>query len=145
LNRSIRQTFELPFSLLQDAKGTYLPGFGVAFHLEVNLHPLRIISPFDLTPYTAEELEKAKRDKLERIRQLKSHLGQLLLEHGSSLSAMAPEQNIAVVVHLFNLPPESRDLPTQLVMLINRRTLLDYQAKRLTAEEFQKAGSVLEF
>ena len=30
LNRSVQQTFELPFSLLQDAKGIYLPRFGVA-------------------------------------------------------------------------------------------------------------------
>src|SRR5687768_6749337 len=34
LNRNIQQSFEQPFSLLQDTKGSYLPRFGVAFHLE---------------------------------------------------------------------------------------------------------------
>lgn len=145
LNRSIQQTFEFPFSLLQDAKGIYLPGFGVAFHMEVNLQALRIISPFDMRPYTPEEIQKAKETKLERIRQLKPHLSELLLEHGGALSALAPEQNIAIVVHIFNLPSESRDLPTQLVITIDRRMLLEYQARRLTAAEFQKARSVLEF
>ncbi|MBI4458458.1 MAG: hypothetical protein HY648_00190 [Acidobacteria bacterium] len=145
LNRSMQQTFEMPFYLLQDAKGIYLPGFGVAFHLEVNLHPLRPMTPFDIRPNTPEEIRKAKDAKLERIRQLKIQLSGLLLEHGGSLSAMAPEQNIAIVVHLFNLPSESRDLPTQLVMMTNRRMLLDYSARRLTAEEFQKGESVLEF
>ena len=145
LNRSLQQTGETPFFLLQDAKGIYLPGFGVAFHLEVNLHPLRIITPFDSRPYTAEEISKAKDAKLVGIRQLKTKLSELLLEHGGSVSAMAPEQNIAIVVHLFNFPSESRDLPSQLVMMINRRMLLDYSARRLTAEEFQKAESVLEF
>ena len=145
INRGIQQSFEMPFYLLQDAKGIYLPGFGVAFHLELNLNPMRAITPFDIRPYTPEEIQKAKVAKLESIRQLKTQLSKFLLEHGGDLSAMAPEQNIAIVVHLFNLPSESRDLPTQLVIMINRRMLLDYQARRLTAEEFQKAGSVLEF
>ena len=145
LNRNIQQNFEMPFALLQDAKGIYLPGFGVVFHMELNLQPLRNIWLFDTRPYTAEELRKAKVAKLARIQQLKTQLSTLLLERGGSLSAMAPEQNIAIVVHLFNLPSESRDLPTQLEITINRRMLLDYQARRLTAEEFQKAGSFLEF
>ena len=145
LNRTIQQNFALPFSLLQDAKGIYLPGFGVAFHLEVNLHPLRLINPFDMRPYTPEELQKAKQAKLERIRQLKAQLSELMLQHGGELSAMAPEQNIAIVVHLFNLPSESRDLPTQLVIEINRLALLESQTHWMTAAEFQKAGSVLEF
>ena len=145
LNRSIQTAFEQPFSILQDAKGIYLPGFGVAFHMEVNLQPVRLLMPFDMRPYTPDELQKAKAAKLERIRQLKSLLSALLLEHGATLNAMAPEQNVAIVIHLFNLPSESRDLPTQVVITINRRMLLDYQARRLTAEEFQKAGSVLEF
>ena len=145
LNRSIQSAFEQPFSILQDAKGIYLPGFGVAFHMEVNLQPVRLLMPFDMRPYTPDELQKAKAAKLERIRQLKTLLSELLLEHGGTLSAMAPEQNVAIVIHLFNLPSESRDLPTQVVITINRRMLLDYQARRLTAEEFQRAGSVLEF
>ena len=146
LNRGVQQAFgDQPFSILQDAKGSYLPRYGLAFHMEVNLHPLRLISPFDMRPYTPEELQKAKDVKLERIRQLKAKLSQMLLEHGTSLSAMAPEQNIAIVVSLFNLPSESRDLPTQLSISIDRRMLLDYQSRRLTAEEFEKASTFVEF
>lgn len=145
LNRSIQQNFEQPFSLLQDAKGIYLPGYGVAFHMEINLHPMRLAMPFGIQPYTPEELRKAREDKLVRIRQLRSRLSELLLQHGGDLSAMAPEQNISVVVHLFNLPSEGRDLPSQLVMTVNRTMLLDYQSRRLTAEQFQNTSSVLEF
>jgi hypothetical protein len=146
LNHGIQQAFgDQPFSILQDAKGSYLPGYGIAFTMEVNLHPLRLITPFDMRPYSAEELRKARDTKLARIRQLKNQLTQLLLEQGSSLNAMAPEQNIALVVHLFNLPSESADLPTQLSMSVDRRMLLDYQGRRLTAAEFQKAGTFIEF
>lgn len=146
LNRSIQESFEQPFSLLQDTKGSYLPNFGVVFHLEMNLHPLRLISPFDMRPYTPEELRKARADKLQRIEGLKDRLSELLLEQGAKLTALPPEQRIAVVVHLFNLPSEqSDDLPTQLVMETSRQTLLDSQAQRLTAKEFQKWQIVLEF
>jgi hypothetical protein len=145
LNRNVQQSFEMPFYLLQDPKGIYLPGFGLAFHMEVNLHPLRVATPFDIRPNTPEEIQKSKVAKLERIRQLKTQLGELLLEHGGELSAMAPEQNIAIVVHLFNLPSEGRDLPTQLLIMVNRRMLVDYSARRLTAAEFEKAASILEF
>ncbi|MBI2816740.1 MAG: hypothetical protein HYX72_07355 [Acidobacteria bacterium] len=145
LNRTIQQKFGHPFSLLQDAKGIYLAGFGVAFHMEVNLHPLRMMSPFDLRPYTPEEIRKSKEEKIARIAQLRTELADLLMRHGGQLNAMAPEQNIAVAVHLFNLRPEGPDLPSQLVMKVDRQMLLDFQTRRLTAEQFQKAASVLEF
>ena len=146
LNRNIQQNFEHPFALLQDAKGIYLPWFGVAFHMEVNLYPLRMISPFAPEPYSPEELRKAKESKLERISQLKEQLRQLLLEHAVDLGVVPGEQNVAIVVHLFNLPSErSDDLPTQLVIGASRRTLLDYQARRLTAEDFRNREFSLDF
>ncbi|MBI4442983.1 MAG: hypothetical protein HY649_06365 [Acidobacteria bacterium] len=146
LNRNVQQNFEHPFALLQDAKGIYLPWFGVAFHMEVNLYPMRMISPFAPDQYSAEELRKAKKLKLERISQLKDQLRQLLLEHADDLGAMPGEQNVAIVVHLFNLPSEhSDDLPTQLVIGASRQALLDYQARRLTAEDFRNREFSLDF
>lgn len=145
LNRSVLESFGQPFSLLQDAQGIYLPGFGVAFHMELNLLPVRLQMPFDIQPPTPEEVRKAREEKVARIRQLRTRLSELLLEHGGEFSAMAGEQNVAVAVHLFNLPSEGRDLPSQLVITVNRQTLDDYRNGRLTAEQFQQAGSVLEF
>ena len=146
LNRNIQGSFEQPFALLQDAKGTYLPDFGVAFHLEVNLYPMRLITPFDMRPYTPAELTKARSSKMERIRALRKSLSGLLLEQGEKLGALPPEQNIAVVVHLFNLPSEqSVDMPTQLVLETSRRALLESKAQRMTAEDFQNKVTFLAF
>lgn len=145
LNRGIQQKFNQPFSLLQDAKGIYLPGYGVAFHMEVNLQTLRLMTPFDMTPYTPDEIAQARKVKIDRIRQLESNLRELLLERGGTLTAMAPAQNIAIVVHIYRLASESRDLPSQLLISVDRKALLDYQAKRLTAEQFQSASTLLEF
>ncbi|MGH9786784.1 MAG: hypothetical protein ACRD88_21660 [Terriglobia bacterium] len=146
VNRSVAQSFEHPFTLLQDAKGIYLPRFGVVFHMEVNLHPLRLISPFDMRPYTPEELRSARATKLARIRELKARLSALLLEHGTKLTEVPPDQSVAIAVHLFNLPSEqSEGLPTQVVLEATRGALLEAQARRMPIEEFQKQQVFLEF
>lgn len=146
LNRTIQESFEQPFSLLQDAKGTYLPHFGVVFSLEVNLLPLRPLTPFDLRPYTDEEIKRARATKLARIRQLKDRLSEVLLRNGSELSAVPPDQNVAISIHLFHLPWEqSDDLPTQLVMETSRRTLLNASSLLITAKDLRELGVFLEF
>ncbi len=145
VNRDMVQAFAQPFVLLQDTKGTYLPGFGVLFHLELNLHPLRSLNIFDLRPYTEEELERVRQAKLEKVQELKGRLSALLLEHGTELTELPGDQNLAVVVHLFNMPSESAGLPTQLVMETSRQALLQAQAQRLPADEFARRQTFLEF
>jgi len=146
LNRNLQATFENPFVLLQDVKGTYLPQFGVVFHMEANLHPLRILSMFDFKPYTPEELRMVRDSKLERIRQIKARVSDLLLEQGTELSALPAAQNVAVVVHLFNLPNEQTDgLPSQLVIEVSRGVLGEAKARKLTAQDFRKQVTFLEF
>ncbi len=89
---------------------------------------------------------KAKESKLAGIHKLKEVLQRLLLEHAAELEAVPSEQNVAVVVHLFNLPSEQSDeLPTQLVIETSRQALLDAQSKQTTAQEFAKSQIVLEF
>ena len=85
LNRDLQTTFAHPFSLLQDAKGIYLTHYGVIFHMELNLAPLRPLSAFDVRPYTEQELQQARENKLQRIRELKDHLSDLLRQHASEL------------------------------------------------------------
>ena len=146
MNRDIAQAFAVPFVLLQDAKGTYLPGYGAMFHFEINLHPLRTMNMFNMQPYTEEELRKAREAKLAKVRELKTRLSALLLEHGTMLTEVPADQNVAVVVHLFNMPSEkSEGLPTQLVTETSRRALLEAQAQRVTAAEFEKRQRFLEF
>lgn len=145
VNRDMVQAFAQPFVLLQDTKGTYLPGFGVLFHLELNLHPLRSLNIFDPRPYTEEELETVRQAKLEKVRELKVRLSALLLEHGTKLTELPTDQNLAVVAHLFNMPSEGAGLPTQVVMETSRQALLQAQAQRLAADEFARRQTFLEF
>jgi len=43
---NMAQVFAPPFGLLEKTLGTYLPGFGLAFSLEVNLYPSRSFTLF---------------------------------------------------------------------------------------------------
>jgi hypothetical protein len=144
VNQEIAQAFTSPFALLQDVKGTYLPGFGAVFHLEVNLHPLRMLSIFGQRT-TEEELRKVREAKLERVRELRTRLSALLLEHGTKLTEVPADLSVAVVVHLFNLPSESEGLPTQVVIETTRRAVLEAQAERMPVAEFAKRQKFLEF
>ncbi|HWP84341.1 MAG TPA: hypothetical protein VNN17_04085 [Terriglobia bacterium] len=146
LNRGLQNTLDHPFAMLQDVKGVYLPRFGAVFHMELNLAPLRVLSAFDVRPYTEEELRQARQTKIDRIRILKERLSELLREHGAELSAVPPDQNVAVVVHLFHMPSEQTDgLPTQIVIEVSRGVLADPQGLAVSAEEFRKKISVFEF
>jgi hypothetical protein len=146
LNRDLQTTFEHPFSLLQDAKGIYLPHYGVVFHMELNLVPLRPLSAFDVRPYSEEELQQARAAKLQRIRELKDHLSDLLREHAAELAAVPEDQSVAVVVHLFNLPSERTEgLPLQILVEVPRSALGDNKTPVASAEEFRKKVSFSDF
>jgi hypothetical protein len=146
INRELQTALDHPFGMLQDPKGIYLPHFGVVFHMELNLAPMRMMTMFDTRPYTEEELQQTRQTKLQRIREMESHLSELLREHGAELSAVPPDQNVAVVVHLFNMPSERTDgLPTQIVVEVSRGVLADPQTRVSSLEEFRKQVRVFDF
>jgi len=146
INRELQTALDHPFGMLQDPKGIYLPHFGVVFHMELNLAPMRMMTMFDVRPYTEEELQQTRNTKLQRIREMEAHLSDLLREHGGELSAVPPDQSVAVVVHLFNMPSERTDgLPTQIVVEVSRGVLADPQTRAGSLEEFRKNVKVFDF
>ncbi len=72
IDGTMAQTFAPPFGLLEKTKGTYLPGFGLAFSLEVNLYPTRAPNPFNMAPLSKAEIEKAQKTERERIATVKA-------------------------------------------------------------------------
>ena len=139
LNQNLQQSFEQPFGLMQDIKGIYLSRYGVVFHMEVNLVPLRVQSMFDYRPYTDEELQRTRSAKVARIQQLKTRVSEILLANVQELSAVPLEQQVAVVVHLFNMPSERIDgLPSQVVIEISRKAIVEAKSKAGSVEGFRK-------
>lgn len=144
IDETLRQTFTGPFGLLEKTKGTYLPGFGPVFSVEVNLYPVRVPNPFDARPLTREEVEKAQRIKRERIEVVKSAVTRLLADHAGSLRRVGPEETVAVVVHLFHFQAEGESLPTQLVLQMKKADLDAYQGKKLAFDALLARVRVLE-
>ena len=144
VDETLAQTFTPPFGLLEKTQGTYLPGFGLAFSLEVNLYPLRIPSPFDARPLSQGELAKARQAKLERISTIKESVPRLLADHATSLRSIGTDDEVAVVVHLFEAQADTNDLPGQLVIETRKSDLDDYWDKKISYPQLLARMKVLE-
>jgi len=144
LDETLAQTFERPFGLLENAKGTYLPTYGAVFTVEVNLYPVRVPNPFDSKPLSKEEIAEARRVKLERMQTIKRLLPRLLADHASSLRELGSQDSVAIIVYLFHFQAEGEKLPTQLVLQIKKEDLDQFQARKLSFEELVTRMKVLE-
>ena len=147
LNQALLQMFEnRPFAILQEAKSVYLPGFGIVVHTELNLYPMRWILPFSPDPYSEKELKTEREQKAERLRNLNGRLRDLLLAQSVAFSQVSAEENLAVVIHLFN-PRPFPEIPSQVVALARRQALLNLQGdgRKPAPEELARAITVREF
>ena len=144
IDGTMAQTFAPPFGLLEKTQGTYLPGFGLAFNLEVNLYPTRVPNPFDMRPLSKAELDKAQKMKLERIATIKQSVPRLLADHAMSLRSLSADDSVAVVVHLFELQPGDTKLPDQLVIETRKSDLNQFWDKKISYEELVGKIKVLE-
>ncbi|HLY62731.1 MAG TPA: hypothetical protein VKV95_18460 [Terriglobia bacterium] len=136
INETLVQTFAPPFGLLEKAQGSYLSDYGVIFSLEVNLYPVRMPNMFNLQPPTKDEVEKARKAKLERIAIIKRTMPRLLADHASALHDFPSEESVAVIVHLFHFQPEGENLPTQLVIQVKRSDIDQYSDRKLSYDQF---------
>lgn len=135
IDQTMAQTFAPPFGLLEKTKGAYLPDFGLVFSLEVNLYPTRMPSPFDSRPVSKEEVETARKKKLERIETIKKSVPRLLADHAGGLRDVNPDESVAVVTHLFALQTEEdKSLPGQLVVEVKKSDLDQYADKKISFE-----------
>jgi hypothetical protein len=145
IDESMAQTFLPPFGVLEKTKGTYLPGFGVVFALEVNLYPMRAISMFNPRPLTKEEIQKGQKVKRERIGIIKQAVPRLLANHAHELDTLASEESVAVIVHLFQVQEEGEKLPSQIVMEVKKDELEQCWDKKVTYEQFLKQVRIVEY
>jgi hypothetical protein len=125
--------------------GTYLPGFGLVFSLEVNLYPLRAANPFvNMSPLSKAELEKAHKVKGERIAIIRQSVPRLLADHAMSLRDLASDDYVAVVVHLFDTDPGDDRFPGQLVIQARKLDLDHLWDKKISYEELVTKIKILE-
>jgi hypothetical protein len=144
VDETMSQTFAFPFGLLEKTQGTYLPGFGLAFSLEVNLYPMRSPNPFDPRPLTTAELDRAQKTSRERIVTVKEIVPRLLADHAISLRDLGPEDHLAVVVHLFEVNPGDTASPSQLVIETKKSDLDAFWDKKISYPQLLAKIKILE-
>ena len=145
IDGTMAQTFTSPFGVLEKTKGTYLPGFGLVFSLEVNLYPLRAPNPFNMTPVSKAEIEQAQKARLERLAGIKVSIPRLLADHGISLRDLRSSDSLAVVVHLFGAQSGDTDFPDQLVVETKKSDLDHFWDKKISYQELTAKMMILEF
>ena len=145
IDGTMAQTFAPPFGLLEKTQGTYLPGFGLAFSLEVNLYPMRSPTPFNMAPLSKAEIEKAHKVKQDRIVTVKESVPRLLADHAMSLRDLSPNDSIAVVVHLFEVSTGESKLPEQIIIETRKADLDEFWDKKISYRDLLGKMKVLEF
>jgi hypothetical protein len=146
VDATLKQHLPGPFPLLGSTKGTYLPEYGAVFTVEVNVYQIRQLSPFDVRPLTEKELSDAYTKMLDRIKTVKGLLVRIIGDHGSTLQLLKPEENVAVVAHLFAAASDrKREFPSQVVFSAKKSVIEQYREHKLSLEEFVKSMQVLQY
>ena len=144
IDGTMAQTFAPPFGLLEKTHGTYLPGFGLVFSLEVNLYPTRVLTPFNMAPLSKADLEKAQKVKHDRIIMVKESVPRLLADHAMSLRDLSPNDSIAVVVHLFEVDTGESKFPGQIIIETRKSDLDEFWDKKISYRELLGKMKVLD-
>ena len=146
IDTTVRQSLPGPFPILGSTRGTYLPDYGAVFNLEVNVYQIRQISPFDLRPHSAKELEDAYNQMMSRIETVKGLLIKTIGEHGSALQQLKPEENLSIVVYLFGGSGDGkRSFPSQMVLNVKKSALQQYRENKISMDELKKDIRIIEF
>jgi hypothetical protein len=143
--RVVNFNADQPMDLIGFTRGVYLDDYGVVFTTEVNL----LLSP-GLTPFrpkfTPEELTRLRQKKLDRVSDLKRLMRDMMVSTGTTLKQMPPEQRVVVGVSLFyHAHEDTKGLPSQIVMQAPRKTLVEFESGKLSAEALAGAIQVQEF
>ncbi len=146
IDTTIKQNITGNFPILSSTKGTYLPEYGAVFSVEVNLFQIRQISPFSPAPHTQKELDDAYSLMVKRLGTLKEVLVKAIGEHGTSLQQLKPDQNLTVVMHLFNVEQQIKQpVPTQVIFKAKRSLISQYRENRMPLADFTRQMEIMQF
>lgn len=121
-----------PFSILGFTRGVYLDGYGVVLTAEIELVPSAAPNPFR-PRYTKDQIAKLKEKKKVRISFLKENMHSMLTEAANSLSALPPEENIALAITIpYFTWEDSEGMPRQILVIAPRKALLETRGKGST-------------
>jgi len=143
LNSVIGESFPNPFSLVNKAKGVYLPGYGEVFSFLINVQRAAITTPWGEVG-SGRALTPA--DKKQQIEGFKDRLVRLLLAHAGDLNQLRPEESITIAA-LFedrNFPDLERQNRT-VVLSVLKKDLDEWSGKPDRWKEFKQRMRIIEY
>ena len=137
INDKFRSNLSDPFDLLGRARGSYLPGYGAVFTVEMNLVSL---PPLAFTPFSqamSKTETAALRDrKVKKLAVLRETMRDLMLTAGTTLGAMPAGERVTMEAFLFSYRWENTmGLPHKLVMTADRQRLAEAKAAKISGAE----------
>jgi hypothetical protein len=131
--------------LIGFTRGVYLEDYGAVFTTEVNLFLSAGLTPFR-PKATPEELTRLRQKKLDRVPELKRLMRDMMVSTGTKLKQVPVMQQIVVGVSLFyHAHEDTKGLPAQIVMQAPRKTLVEFESGKLSADAPASTIQVQEF
>lgn len=141
LDTSIRQAIPHPMLLSERTRGTYLPGYGLVFHLAVNMDRRRIL----FTPRQAGGGGEAI--DLDAVAgAIRACLIEVLGQYGGGLSPTSAQDRVSIVAHILNRPAYATDSSDRvLVVTVPKADISQHRQARINAAEFKKRVACIEY
>ena len=123
-NRLLSATGDDPVELLGATRGLYLEGYGAVFTTEISLIVTPGLSPFrqQMRP---EDVTRVHDRKLKRVPLVRQAMKEMMTAAAAALDAVPPREQIVLSVRsLYQGWEDTAGLPSQIVMKVDRATLL---------------------
>ncbi len=139
----INETFANPYGLVNRPKGVYLPGYGDMFAFLVNIQRAVIKTPWGEVR-GAQEVTPAQ--KKQRMAELTDRLVRLLLDRGTSLTQLRPDESVAIVAFFEdrNFPDEENQSRT-IVLSALKKDLEEWSRRADRWKEFKQRMKIVEY
>ena len=126
-----------PYELLGTARGTYLSGYGAVFTAELDLINAGPISPTPFKPKVSpQELSSVHDRKEKNLKILRDQMRTMMVNAGSTLDGMPPNERITMEAFLFYYAWENpKGLPARVTMSAEKQKLLDAKAAHAGPQE----------
>jgi hypothetical protein len=144
LNQSISQAFATPFGVLDDARGAYLPGYGVVIDFELNLSPASAsMGPFSSPPTPQQERARLE-EETRRGGQAKELAEKVLADFGHTLSDLPPRESVAIVIH--TVAVREQGLQRSVIIVQAAKESIDqYRANAIDRAAFLRKLEIVEY
>jgi hypothetical protein len=130
-----------PFSVIRQARGLYLDGYGAVFAMDVS--PVLSTTSMMHPTVTKDEVVKAHKMRLEHVAELRTAMRMAVADAASSLDPLAADEQVTLVVYLtYHDWEDISGTPGQITFRGKKKALID--AKRAGAAALAQAVTVTE-